>query len=85
MIVEGRVQGVGFRGHCQVCAMRTNVTGSVKNLSNGMVEIFAQGEEENIDKFMIAIKNGNQFIRVDNISMKEVALVEGEKRFGYGN
>ena len=84
MIVEGRVQGVGFRGTCQMAALRNHVTGSVKNLSNGMVEIYAQGEEENIDKFLIAIRNGNQFIRIDNITTKEVPLVEGEKRFGYG-
>ena len=42
MIVEGRVQGVGFRSFCMQQALTYNLTGSVRNMENGMVEIFAQ-------------------------------------------
>ncbi|MDO5108523.1 MAG: acylphosphatase, partial [Erysipelotrichaceae bacterium] len=35
VFVEGRVQGVGFRGFCMVRANRYGLTGSVKNLPNG--------------------------------------------------
>ena len=49
VIVEGQVQGVGFRGFVTLQAQKRKLTGSVKNMSNGMVEIFVQGEEEDID------------------------------------
>ena len=84
VIVEGRVQGVGFRGFCMLQAQQRNLTGSVRNLDNGMVEIFVQGEEEKIDEFLAALQRGNQFIRVDNISVKPSEVVENEKRFSYG-
>ncbi|MDO5108524.1 MAG: hypothetical protein Q4D59_01205 [Erysipelotrichaceae bacterium] len=33
---------------------------------------------------MDEIEKGDRFIRVDNISVKQTAVVQGEKRFGYG-
>lgn len=44
MIVEGRVQGVGFRSFCMQQALTYNLTGSVRNMENGMVEIFARAK-----------------------------------------
>lgn len=85
VIVEGRVQGVGFRGFCMMQAQTRGLTGSVKNLSNGMVEIFVQGEESVVDDFLKKIQEGDgRFILVEDMSIKEVAIVEGEKRFAYG-
>lgn len=84
VIVEGRVQGVGMRGFCMMQAQMRGLTGSVKNLANGMVEIQVQGEESTIDEFLTVIKGGNQFIRVDDMSVKSIPVVENETRFGYG-
>ena len=84
VIVQGRVQGVGFRSFCMLQAQRRNLTGSVKNLSNGMVEIFVQGDEVMIDEFLGVIEKGDRFIRVDDMSIKQTAIIEGEKKFGYG-
>ncbi|HCK87277.1 MAG TPA: acylphosphatase [Erysipelotrichaceae bacterium] len=84
VIVEGRVQGVGFRGFCMLQAQRRDLTGTVKNLSNGMVEIFVQGDEVKIDEFLTAVQKGDRFIRVDDMSVKETAVVPNEKRFVYG-
>lgn len=84
VIVEGQVQGVGFRGFAMLNAQRRHLTGSVKNLENGMVEIFVQGEEAAIDDFLAVIEKGDRFIRVDQIYVKPSKIVEGEKRFGYG-
>lgn len=81
MIVEGRVQGVGFRGFVQMNAMKLNLTGTVRNMLNGMVEIFVQGEEERIMLFMKEIKKGNMFIIVEEITSKEVPVVADEKKF----
>lgn len=85
VIVEGRVQGVGFRGFCMMQAQTRGLSGSVKNLSNGMVEIFVQGEESVLNDFLKKVQEGDgRFILVEDMSIKEVPVVEGEKRFAYG-
>lgn len=81
IIVEGRVQGVGFRYFSAGLAAKNKITGTVRNMDNGMVEIYAQGDEKILSDFLIAIKAGNRFVRVDNFSIKEVPLVENEKGF----
>ena len=84
VIVEGRVQGVGFRGFCMRIALERHLTGSAANLDNGMVEIYVQGEPADIDYFLAKVQAGDRFIRVDDMSIKETEVIEGEKRFGYG-
>ena len=81
IIVEGRVQGVGFRYFAQSNASIHKITGSVRNMENGMVEIEAQGPEENINLFISKIKEGNRFIRVDDFSMKKLDVIQGENKF----
>ena len=53
----GRVQGVGFR--YSVCRIAENysVTGFVRNLSNGDVEIVAEGPEVKLNGFLFDIRN----------------------------
>ncbi len=46
IIVKGRVQGVYFRAYTQKQAVKLNISGFVRNLSNGDVEIFARGETD---------------------------------------
>lgn len=81
LIFTGRVQGVGFRYFAQMTAAKFEITGYVRNASNGNVEIEAQGNEDDINKFILALKKGNGFIRVDNYSMKKIETVDSEKRF----
>jgi acylphosphatase len=51
----GRVQGVGFRYSCRHLAKGFDVTGWVKNLDDGRVELWAQGEEDEVKEFLKAI------------------------------
>lgn len=81
VIVEGRVQGVGFRFFCMSNAKELQLTGTVRNMYNGMVEIYVQGEEYRIQQFLEIIKNGDRWIRVDDITIKEVSIVKDEKTF----
>ena len=81
IIVEGRVQGVGFRGFCMRHALENGLTGSVRNMDNGMVEIFAQGEEEDLNQFLRRLREGDRFIRVDDLSVKEKPVDPKEKKF----
>ncbi len=81
VIFEGRIQGVGFRAWCQRYAVQFQCTGWVRNMSNGMVEMQIQGNPDQIACAILKIKNGNTFIRVDQIHQKEIALQLDEKRF----
>jgi acylphosphatase len=53
---SGRVQGVGFRFRCQALANGFDVSGHVRNLPDGRVEVVAEGEPGEIDDFVAAIK-----------------------------
>ena len=84
VIIEGAVQGVGMRSFCILEAQQRHLTGTVRNMSNGMVEVFVQGEENQIDDFLQAVRKGTRFVKVTDMTEKEVPVVENEKRFTYG-
>lgn len=84
MIVEGQVQGVGFRAFCMRAALARNISGSASNLDNGNVEIIMQGEQEKIDEMIHLIIQGNRFICVSDYSIKELPLDPHLSRFTYG-
>ncbi len=48
---SGRVQGVGFRYTTEQVAARYAVTGFVRNLADGRVELVAEGSAEELDRF----------------------------------
>lgn len=52
---EGRVQGVGFRYTTRNLARRFNVTGYVKNLSDGRVELVVEGPPDEIEGLLTAV------------------------------
>ena len=49
---SGKVQGVGFRFTAQGSAVELGVSGWVRNLGDGRVEVVAEGEEEALKKFL---------------------------------
>jgi acylphosphatase len=53
---SGRVQGIGFRFTAESLALELNVSGWVRNLGDGRVEIVAESEEEVLEKFLERIK-----------------------------
>ena len=76
----GRVQGVGFRYRAEKSASIYDIYGWIKNNSDGSVEMEVQGEEENIDKMIELIKQGN-FIEVNVIEEKNIPLRDDEYGF----
>ena len=52
---EGNVQGVGFRYSVRQIAKGFDVTGSVRNLHDGRVELLVRGEEDEVRAFVDAI------------------------------
>jgi len=59
-VFSGRVQGVGFRYTTRDLASRFRVSGTVRNLSDGGVELVAEGTEVELDRFEAAIENAMQ-------------------------
>jgi acylphosphatase len=61
---QGRVQGVGFRYTVRNIAMRHNITGYVRNLPDGRVELVAEGPDDEMDQFLESIKQRmHEYIR----------------------
>ncbi|WP_160671235.1 acylphosphatase [Clostridium sp. C8-1-8] len=81
IIVQGRVQGVGFRYFVQYTASLLNITGTATNLDNGDVEIYAQGDNEHVTAFLARVKRGNGFSRVIDCEVQEMPTIEKEKSF----
>ena len=52
LVIEGRVQGVGYRYSAKMKAESLGIRGSVQNLSDGSVFVTAQGEKEAMDNFV---------------------------------
>ncbi|MFP3951963.1 MAG: acylphosphatase [Candidatus Bathyarchaeia archaeon] len=55
--VYGRVQRVGYRRHLLELAQDLGIAGSVRNLTDGSVEVHVQGEEEAVNSFMEEARN----------------------------
>jgi len=56
LIFQGRVQGVGFRYTTHSLSRQFDVAGYVRNLKDGTVELRAQGQSQEIDRFVMAIR-----------------------------
>ena len=72
--VKGRVQGVAFRYHTSVEAKRLGITGTVKNLIDGSVEIYASSNKEALSKFEIFLKESPGHSIVEKIERSVVNM-----------
>jgi acylphosphatase len=66
-VVSGRVQGVFFRYYTKQTADRLSIKGTVRNLSNGDVDVFARGKSGSMDQFERFLQQGPPSARVDNL------------------
>ena len=80
IIFHGSVQGVGFRYRARHAADMYRCTGWARNEYDGTVSMEIQGEEEAIDRVIMAIEAGS-FVRIENMEVKRMELVEGESGF----
>jgi acylphosphatase len=69
--IAGRVQGVGFRWFVREEARRLNLSGWVRNLPSGEVEVCAEGEVASIENLAGAIAKGPPGARVELVHRVE--------------
>ena len=70
--ITGRVQGVGFRYFVKHKALKLGIVGYVKNLDDGSVEVFCQGNDSDLKKFIEYLHKGPFFSCVKNLEINEV-------------
>lgn len=80
IVFYGTVQGVGFRWHARNFASAKGLTGWVKNLFDGSVEMEVQGTEEKIAA-LIAYMESCPYVEIDRFETKEIEAKKVEYGF----
>lgn len=72
-LYSGRVQGVGFRYTVKTVATGFEVTGTVRNLDDGRVELIAEAQRAELEEFLVAIRDSevSRFIRNEQTNWSE--------------
>ncbi len=74
ILLEGNVQGVSFRFNARNIALENNIAGYIINQPDESVFIVAEGEEENLDKFVKWCQKGPDQAVVTNATIHEGEL-----------
>ena len=77
IVVEGRVQGVGYRDYAQRHAERLGLAGYVMNLDDGRVRARVEGPRDVIETFVRALETGPPLSQVRAVSVHWVPSTGG--------
>jgi len=69
--VSGRVQGVGFREACRRAAAKAGVCGWVRNLPDGRVEVWLEGDREAVGRVASWCRHGPSWAHVDGVELHD--------------
>ena len=75
-VIGGRVQGVGFRYFTELAGVREQISGWVRNLPDGRVEVLAQGDADAVVRFERQIREGPRGARVGEFLVTETAVAD---------
>ena len=73
---SGRVQGVGFRYTCVQQSLHHAVTGWVKNLDNGSVEMIVEGQSSELESYLQRVCESTHGSVADTQTIKSAATGE---------
>jgi len=81
ILIEGRLQGMNFRYYTQEHAKKLGLAGFVRNLSDGRIEIEAQGEKGQVNKMLAWCERGPQSDHIKSILFRYDDPVERSPEF----
>ncbi len=70
LYISGTVQGVFFRAFVKQHAEKYNVKGFVRNLDDGRIEIFLEGDIDNVEKMVELCKKGPRHSQIRKVEEK---------------
>lgn len=70
VLVSGLVQGVGYRYFTRARALELGLVGYAENLSDGRVEVIAEGERTNLEHLIHHLRQGPRGSRVQNLDVQ---------------
>ena len=70
LYINGTVQGVFFRAFVKENAERYNVKGFIRNLEDGKIEVFLEGDATNVNKLIELCKKGPKHAQIMNVEIK---------------
>lgn len=73
ILVDGQVQGVGYRAFVERRASLLGLAGYVMNLADGRVRVYVEGDRAVIETFLAALARGPRLARVDRTEVRWVA------------
>ncbi|HTZ67704.1 MAG TPA: acylphosphatase, partial [Roseiarcus sp.] len=71
VVVEGSVQGMGYREFTRRAALRLGVSGWVRNRSDGAVEALVRGSPAGVEALIAEMRRGPRFAVVESMSVIE--------------
>lgn len=81
-IIEGRVQGVGYRAFVVQKAQELGLKGWARNRWNGSVEVLAEGKRQSLENLLAALREGPRLAHVTNVQV-EWGEATGEFNYFY--
>jgi acylphosphatase len=83
-VVRGRVQGVGFRMWAQRRARMLGISGSVRNLADGSVEVVGEGSRETLEQLLGVLRYGPESADVRSVQVTWDTCAGVSERFEIG-
>lgn len=77
LFVSGQVQGVGFRKFSQASALKLQLSGTVRNLADGRVELKVEGESKKIVALIQQLEQGPSRSEVKSVDVSWQSAVKG--------
>jgi acylphosphatase len=81
LVIHGRVQGVGYRWFARRAGDELGLTGRVRNLPDGRVEVLAAGDPDRLADFVARLREGPPAARVTAIHESELSPVPSWEGF----
>jgi acylphosphatase len=72
-VIAGRVQGVGFRFFAHDAAAREGIDGWVRNLPDGTVEAYLEGDRDAVDRVESRLRRGPASAEVEHVDVEDRA------------